>query len=566
MLDWLLPAAAAALVTAAVLALGLRAWRGVAALRAANERLARRVRELSAATGARTRFLAMMSHEIRTPLTGIVGFAEVLSDEPLSEAGRRSLDGIRRSSRALQALLGDILDFSRIDAGALPMQRRPVDLEALLAEVREEFAPRARQRGLGFGLSVAETARRWAEADPLRLRQVIVNLVSNAIRYTEAGAVRVTASADPADRDTIVIAVVDTGLGVAPEDRERIFDAFAQASDGGSGRREDGGGVGLGLAIAGGLVRAMGGSIALDSTLGQGSTFTVRLPLPACAPATPAAAPEPAQACIPRRILLVDDVAMNRELFSAMLSREGHAVTAAEDGEAALRCLEDGHFDLALIDIQMPFMDGLELTRRIRAAADPRIAALPIVALSAAAYGEDRERAEAAGMNGYVTKPATRDDIADAIARVAEPGATAWEQTAPAAASASTAATPILDRRTLDGQRTTFGDHRLRRFLTLLREELARRRAALDAAARAGDRVALALHAHAAASAAGNLGFAALLELGRRLETAFPELPENDIPIAVGRLQSAIDDAVAMIGTLDAELSGEGGEESRLAG
>jgi len=553
MLDWLLqPTAVAATAAAVATLLGLQVGRRrLAALRAANERLARQVAEQTAATQARSRFLAMMSHEIRTPLTGIVGFADVLEEEPLSDAGRRSLDAIRRSSRALQALLGDILDFSRIDAGALPMQRCPVDLEALLLEVRDEFAPQARRRGLAFGLSVAQDARRWSETDPLRLRQVVVNLVSNAIRYTEAGMVQVTAAADPANLDVMVIRVADTGLGIAPEDCERIFDAFAQAADGESRRGGDGGGVGLGLAIANGLVTALQGSLALESTVGQGSVFTVRLTLPPCAPGAPAIAP-PVRSlpATPARVLLVDDVAMNRELFTALLSREGHHVTAVEDGEAALRCLEAARFDLALIDIQMPFMDGLELTRHIRAAIDPVTARLPIVALSAAAYGEDRERARAAGMDGYVTKPATRDDIADAIARVR---ALRGTNLPPDPSQALDAV--VVDLGVLDEQRATFGAERLRRFLALLRDELSRRRTALEAAAHEGDRAGLALHAHAVASAAGNLGFNTLLELGRRMESEFPDLADAEIPAALDRLYAAIDAATGTITALDAELA-----------
>lgn len=568
MLDWLLqPTILAATAVAVAALLGLQAWwwRRVAALQAVNEQLRRQVAEQTSATQTRSRFLAMMSHEIRTPLTGIVGFADVLEDEPLSDSGRRSLEAIRRSSRALQALLGDILDFSRIDAGALPIQCCPVDLEALLLEVRDEFAPQARRRGLAFGLSVAPDARRWSETDPLRLRQVVVNLVSNAIRYTEAGVVQVTAAADPAEPDAVVIRVTDTGLGIAPEDCERIFDAFAQAADGESRRGGDGGGVGLGLAIANGLVAALRGSLTLESTVGQGSVFTVRLPLPACAPGSAAIAlaldDVPAT---PARVLLVDDVAMNRELFAALLSREGHRVTAVEDGEAALRRLDGTQFDLALIDIQMPFMDGLELTRRIRATANPVIAQLPIIALSAAAYGDDRERARAAGMDGYITKPATRADIAVAIAKVMALRTTAQAPSTPRSFEAADSGA-VVDLAVLDDQRVTFGDERLRRFLALLRDELSRRRTALEAAACEDDRAGLALHAHAVASAAGNLGFIPLLELGRRLENEFLSLPEDEVPAALDRLRASIEAATTAITKLDADLA-DGRFERRAAG
>lgn len=558
MLDWMLVAGVAAIPAAGALwafAAGIRSRHRVRALLLENAALRLQADEGAAASHARSRFLAMMSHEIRTPLTGIVGFAEVLGDEPLSESGRRSLESIRRASRSLQALLGDILDFSRIDAGALPMQSRPTDLEALLLEVRDEFAPQARQRGLGFGLSIADDARRWTETDPLRLRQVVVNLVSNAIRYTDSGMIRITAGIDAADPDRVIIRVSDTGLGIAPEECERIFDAFARAAESDATQTEDGG-VGLGLAIADGLVRAMGGALSLESTVGHGSTFTVTLPLPACVPpAAPAAVrTEKALSAVPARILLVDDVAMNRELFAAMLSRAGHRVTTAEDGETALQRLSQSRFDLAFIDIQMPFMDGLELTRRIRASEDPVVAGLPLIALSAAAYGEDRLRAEAAGMDDYVTKPATREDIAAAVARIQD--RTRVQPPADKPASQVTAPTrpEVLDRRAFDSQRAIFGDERILHFLSLLEDELVRRVTEIDNLP-VDDRAGLARHAHSVASAAGNLGFMTLLFTGRSLEREIPTMPADKIDEAVAAFLGDIAAAIDTIAALRAEIA-----------
>lgn len=556
----------AAGLSAIVMAIMLvREKRRTRRIEAETAALRRRAEELEAASHARSRFLAMMSHEIRTPLTGIVGFGEALADEPLTPAGRRAVESIRRASRSLQGLLGDILDFSRIDADALPMQRVPTDLDALLNEVRDEFVPQARQRGLAFGLTVTDGARRWTETDPLRLRQIVVNLVSNAIRYTETGMVRIAASTAPDEHDRIVIRVIDTGLGIAPDDRRRIFDVFAQATERDVVQNADGGGVGLGLAIADGLVRAMGGTIALDSALGEGSTFTVTLPLPACA-APPAAskAADPPPSGEPASILLVDDIEMNRDLFAGMLARAGHRVVAAPDGETALRRLAEERFDLAFIDIQMPFMDGIELTRRIRASGDPAVAGLPIVALSAAAYGEDRARAEAAGMNDYVTKPATRDDIAAAVARVRAGRA----QAGPIAAVPAPAEAPApsaLDRAEFELQRETFGDERLLRFLGMLEAELGRRDAAIDEAAGRDDRAEIGQHAHAIASASGNLGFRHLMGLGRTLEHEVAGLSPEALAASVDELRRAIADAVAAIADVRAELDA-GASEQRAAG
>ncbi|MEQ8816023.1 MAG: ATP-binding protein [Thalassobaculum sp.] len=539
------------MIAAVALAVGLlRQWRRARDLTRENRELQAETGRLEAATQARSRFLAMMSHEIRTPLTGIVGFAEALTDDPLTPDGRHAVDSIRRASSSLQELLGDILDFSRIDAGGLPIQRTATDLEALLNGIRDEFAPQARRRGLAFGLTVADEARRWSMTDPLRLRQVVVNLVSNAIRYTEAGAIRVAAAVDPDDADTVTIRVTDTGLGIAPDDCRRIFDAFSQAADGKAAQA--GGGVGLGLAIAEGLVRAMGGSLTVDSALGAGSTFTVSLPLPVCA--APAAVPSPPTAAptvAPAHILLVDDVEMNRELFAAMLMRSGHRVTTAEDGETALRCLAVDRFDLALIDIQMPFMDGIELTRRIRSSENPVVAGLPIVALSAGAYGEDRARAQEIGMDDYVTKPATREDIAAAVARVRQgtDGATAT-----VAGPRTVPAQDPLDREAFERQRATFGDERILRFLAMLAEELERRRTAIGDTAGGSTVAELGQHAHAIASAAGNLGFLRLMDLGRTLERNVATLSPPELAVALDEFLHSIADASASIAALRIEL------------
>lgn len=549
----------------------VREKRRTRGLEAEAEVLRRRAEELEVASHARSRFLAMMSHEIRTPLTGIVGFGEALADEPLTPAGRHAVESIRRASRSLQGLLGDILDFSRIDADALPMQRVPTDLDALLHEVRDEFVPQARQRGLAFGLTVSDDARRWTATDPLRLRQIVVNLVSNAIRYTDAGMVQIAASTAPEHPDAVVIAVTDTGLGIAPEDRQRIFDVFAQAAEGDVIQNADGGGVGLGLAIADGLVRAMGGTIALDSTVGEGSTFTVTLPLPVCAapPADDKTADAPSSA-EPAAILLVDDIEMNRDLFAGMLARAGHQVVTAPDGDTALRLLAQNRFDLAFVDIQMPFMDGIELTRCIRASEDPSVAHLPIVALSAAAYGEDRTRAETAGMNDYVTKPATRDDIAAAVARVRAGQATGEPAEGPAATTVEPAPAEVsppaaLDRAEFEIQRETFGDERLLRFLGMLEAELGRRVAALDDAAARDARSEIGQHAHAIASASGNLGFRYLMGLGRSLEHEIATMSPEALAAALDELRRSIADAFAEIAKVSAELD-TGGSDERAAG
>lgn len=237
------------------------------------------------------------------------------------------------------------------------------------------------------------------------------------------------------------------------------------------------------------------------------------------------------------------------------LPRAGHRVTTADDGEAALRCRGRAAFDLAFIDIQMPFMNGFELTRRIRASNDPAVAGLPIVALSAAAYGENRTRAQEAGMSDYVTKPATREDIAAAVARV-RAGAPAAD-----AATESASPPPVLDQDAFDQQRATFGDTRILRFLGMLAEEMERRRTALDEAAGRAARIEIGQHAHALASAAGNLGFRQLMDLARALERVVATMTPDELAAALDELRRSMTDSAAMIATLTAEL--ERGETGR---
>ncbi len=381
---------------------------------AVAEQRERAMRTAEAASRAMSQFLARMSHEIRTPMNGVLGMAQLLMETPLDERQSNCLRALYRSGEGLLDVINDVLDFSKIEAGRLELEHIDFDLPARISDAIMPLRERARRKGLALQLEMAADLPRSVSGDPVRLSQVMSNLVSNAIKFTPAGRidVRVTRGTDTdASGTQIHFSVTDTGVGVAAEALVRVFDAFAQAD---VSHTRKYGGTGLGLAIAKQLVELMGGTIGATSEAGRGSTFWFTLPLQA---ATGAEMPhrhlaEAVQTLAPQRgrVLLVEDNSINREVARAMLSSFGLEVTIARNGLEAVAALEGGEFDLILMDCEMPEMDGFEATRRIRAR-DHASAKVPIVALTAHAVAGDRERCIAAGMNDYIPKPFRREDL-----------------------------------------------------------------------------------------------------------------------------------------------------------
>ena len=354
--------------------------------------------QAEAASRAKTIFLASMSHEVRTPMNGVIGMAEVLLREPLAGPQRDYALTILRSARALLGLLDDVLDVSKIEAGRFELRTARFDLPELLQEVAGLYAETARAKGIAFTLSVADDLPRWVTGDAVRLRQVLVNLVSNAVKFTDRGSVSI--AAEPAGA-ALRFTVRDTGIGIPYGQQERIFDAFVQA-DQGTARRY--GGTGLGLSIAREIVRLMGGRIALESAPGEGAAFSFEVALPlAEAPAQPA--PDIAAAFPGRRVLVADDDRVNAEVTRILLEYHGVEVVTAADGDAVLREHERRDFDLVLMDCEMPGMDGFEATRRIREREAAGRRKVPIVAVTAHAIEGYRERCLQGGMDDYLAKP-----------------------------------------------------------------------------------------------------------------------------------------------------------------
>ena len=376
-----------------------------------------------AATQAKSEFLANMSHEIRTPLNGLLGMAELLHGTRLEQVQQRYCDAISAAGGALRDLLGDILDLSKIEAGKLAMECEDFDLARLLADLDAAYRELARARGNTFHAEVELAGHARLRGDALRLRQVLANLLSNAAKFTENGRIELGAQAlAPRPGDTrmwLRFTVRDSGIGIAPQVLARLFRPFSQA-DGSTTRKY--GGSGLGLAIVKHLVDLMGGSVEIDSAPGAGTHFRIELPFePARLPAAaaPALAARPgAAAGAALAVLLVEDNDLNQEVARAMLEAAGHRVELAANGAQAVAICAQRRFDCVLMDCQMPVMDGLEATRRIRAhEAETNAARAPIVALTANAMKGERERCLEAGMDDFLAKPFDATALLAAVAR-----------------------------------------------------------------------------------------------------------------------------------------------------
>ncbi|MEE7493391.1 PAS domain S-box protein [Methylobacterium oryzae] len=471
--------------------------------------------EAERASAAKSEFLASMSHEIRTPLNGVIGYADLLLDEPgIDGRPRQCGERIRSAGAALLTVVNDILDFSKIEAGQVEIAPRPFSLAALIDDTVSIVRGLAEAKGLALHVDLDPASPPWLAGDEDRLRQVLLNLLNNAIKFTPAGGVglRVAAGGGP-DPVLLAFSVTDTGIGIPAAERGRLFKRFSQVD--GSYRRRYGG-TGLGLAISKLLVELMGGRIGVESEEGTGSTFRFELDLDrAEAPPPVASGSGAGPARRGRHLLLAEDVTLNQELARTILEGAGHTVDIVADGAEAVRAVQARRYDLVLMDVQMPVMDGVGAARRIRALADP-VAAVPIIALTANVLPQQVAEFREAGMSHHVGKPFRREELLAAIDRWADDRSHQRPAAVEGGSSPATESTPgVLDAAVLEELSASIGAYRIERMLDLLASELNERfRSDL------GDRERVARDAHAIVSAAGSLGFLGLSSLCREIETA----------------------------------------------
>ncbi|EGR3146868.1 TMAO reductase system sensor histidine kinase/response regulator TorS [Vibrio parahaemolyticus] len=391
-------------------------------LRQANLRLNEEVvnhaqarNEAEQASRAKSAFLATMSHEIRTPMNGVLGTARLLMDSGLNPIQKRYAEIINRSGKTLLAILNDVLDYSKIEAGHLEIRRLGFDLHQMVEDTFQLMNSRAQEKQLLFSYHIESDVSRYWKGDVTRISQVLNNLVGNAIKFTEDGEIDIYVSLNPEDESQVLFEVSDTGIGISKKDQKTLFDAFTQAEGG----LNQIGGTGLGLAISKRIVEAMGGVLEVDSEEGEGSRFWFSIPLEESEPVEIGVVAS-ARCKVKAKVLLVEDNEVNRVVAEGFLQSMGHQVVMAEDGLQAERIIDKQDFDIALVDINLPDCDGTDLIQRLKRIernkpSDKALSPTPMIAVSAHVFAEEVERYLAAGFDGYLPKPVEKEALATLI-------------------------------------------------------------------------------------------------------------------------------------------------------
>lgn len=566
----LLTASGAVLVTALARE-GRERSRKARQLEARTAELDQAVERAEAASRAKSEFMAVMSHEIRTPLNGVVGVADLLTDEPLSERGRGLVGTLKESALGLQAVISDVLDYSKIEAGSLDLEHEPFALRSFLDQLCASYRLRGDAGTLEFNCYQDPQLPAWVRGDVNRLRQVLMNLLNNAFKFTDTGFVSLQAWVEG---DTYIrFEVRDTGCGIEPAEQTRLFAPFTQV-DSSIARRHSG--TGLGLVICQRLVRAMGGEIGLDSHPGLGSLFWFSIPLTVeSALDDGVVIPDVPSLSQQRHVLIVEDNPINQTLACAMLERLGQRFRVAINGEDALVLLARERFDLVLMDIQMPVLDGLETTRRWRDSERRGGGHLPVVAMTANVMAEDLARCREAGVDEILSKPFTRTDLEEVLRRLFAPDASSAgdplaaptgdpeetaagpHQAAPvvrceasvvpahealSAAGAAGATRQLLDAAICQELREALPAKALANLLATYLERLEQRLGRFGVLLEELDRECLAREAHSLKGASASLGCVAIARAVSELEKSALEEPQHRLQSRVAELVGLADE------------------------
>ena len=483
-------------------------------IRQRTEELERASAKALEANKAKSEFLANMSHELRTPMNGVLGMLDIALDSRLTADQREHLETAQRCGFSLLDLLNDLLDLAKIESGKLLFVHNPFDLSGLLEESVNRHSLKAAAKGLGLSLQIRPGTVTSLAGDAARVRQMVENLLSNAVKFTDRGGVTVSASTDTLASGQVLIhiAIRDTGPGIADEKLPLIFESFTQA-DGSVSRKH--GGTGLGLSLTRKLAQLQGGSVTVDPAIGEGSTFHLTFECAAEAGVSSIAAASAGGGSRRARVLIVEDNLVNQKVISAVLKKGQYRTAIAGDGSQGLTMLDNAMgvadpFSLVLMDIQMPVMDGLEATRRIRE--NPAWRHLPIVAMTAHAMNEDRERCLEAGMNSYVLKPVKADHLLQTIERFVNGADSKGSKAAAPKANAAAA-----NGGSEAGQRASV-DGLFQLFVDTVPERLSK----IESALQRQDRYALQQETRRLAAAAERIAAAEVSAAARKIETVAP--------------------------------------------